>query len=140
MHREIYGDARVNATIRGSTDCVVLVSDTNIRRSSAPAPTVIRSFVVQASTSVQPVNNDGLTKHQLDLIQQIMQQTQQQAAAHQKQQQNNINSTKNSVASNGTTSSTKTVTSSNKSRTWTVQVGRPHGCSVCETETYPPEY
>jgi adenine C2-methylase RlmN of 23S rRNA A2503 and tRNA A37 len=99
--------------------------------------TVIRSFVVQASSSAQPVNNDGLTKQQLDLIHQIMQQTQQQAAAHQKHQQNSNSSTKNSVASNSTTSSVKTVTSSNKSRTWAVQVGRPHGCSVCETENCP---
>jgi DNA-binding protein H-NS len=81
---------------------------------------------VQASSSAQPVNNDGLTKQQLDLIHQIMQQTQQQAAAHQKQQQqqNSNSSTKNSVASNSTTSSVKTM-STNKSRTWTMQVGRP---------------
>jgi DNA-binding protein H-NS len=82
---------------------------------------------VQAPSSAQPVNNDGLTKQQLDLIHQIMQQTQQQAAAHQKQhqQQNSNSSTKNSVASNSTTSSVKAVSSTNKCRTWTVQVGRP---------------
>jgi hypothetical protein len=81
---------------------------------------------VQASSSVQPVNNDGLTKQQLDLIHQIMQQTQQQAAAHQKQQQQqNSNSTaKSSVSSNSTTSSAKTVSSTKQSRTWTVQVRR----------------
>jgi DNA-binding protein H-NS len=95
---------------------------------------------VQASSSAQPVNNDGLTKQQLDLIHQIMQQTQQQAAAHQKQQQQNSNSsTKNSVASTNTATNAKASASSNKSRTWTVQVGHPHGCSVfelgCRNET-----
>jgi DNA-binding protein H-NS len=88
---------------------------------------------VQASSSAQAVNSDGLTKQQLDLIHQIMQQTQQQAAAHQKQQQQNSNSsTKNSVASTNTVTTAKASTSSNKSRTWAVQVGRPHGCSVFE--------
>jgi len=97
--------------------------------------TVIRSFIVQASSSAQPVNSDGLTKQQLDLIHQIMQQTQQQAAAHQKQQQQNSNSsTKNSVVSTNTATSAKASTLSNKSRTWPVQVGRPCGCSVFELD------
>ncbi|KAJ9581557.1 hypothetical protein L9F63_023265, partial [Diploptera punctata] len=50
-------------------------------------------------------NNDGLTKQQLDLIHQIMQQTQQQAAAHHKHH------------------SAKASSASSKSRTWSVQVG-----------------
>ena len=97
--------------------------------------TVIRSFIVQASSSAQPVNSEVLTKQHLDYIHQIMQQTQQQAAAHQKQQQQNSNSsTKNSVATTNTATSAKSSTLSNKSRTWHVQVGRPCGCSVFELD------
>lgn len=68
----------------------------------------------------QSVNNDGLTKQQLDLIHQIMQQTQQQAASQQKQQKT-VSST-NTVSSNSVTNVTSKANTPNKTKTWTVQV------------------
>ncbi|XP_075222502.1 uncharacterized protein LOC142325068 isoform X2 [Lycorma delicatula] len=90
-----------------------------------------------SSTSSKGSNNEGLTKQQLDLIHQIMQQTQQQ---QQQQQQQQKPSTTTSTASSSTASTTTTSTSaatnastktssvttpitvsSSKTKTWTVQ-------------------
>nr|CAD7257039.1 unnamed protein product [Timema shepardi] len=71
---------------------------------------------LQTSSNSQTANNDGLTKQQLDLIHQIMQQTQQQAAAQQKQHQQ-------STSVKTGSSNSKATTATSKARSWTVQGG-----------------
>lgn len=88
--------------------------------------------LLQSPSSAQPPNNDGLTKQQLDLIHQIMQQTQKQSSvssnSSSSSSSNSSSSSSNSSAGSSsktsapaTTSTPSTVTSS-KTKTWTVQV------------------
>ncbi|KAL0269088.1 UNVERIFIED_CONTAM: hypothetical protein PYX00_006924 [Menopon gallinae] len=75
------------------------------------------SSAVCSTSSSKGVNNDGLTKQQLDLIHQIMQQTQQSSGA-QKQPQKSVSSS----SGNSGGASTKTTTLA-KTKTWALQVG-----------------
>uniref|UniRef100_A0A1B6CCX3 Protein krueppel n=1 Tax=Clastoptera arizonana TaxID=38151 RepID=A0A1B6CCX3_9HEMI len=90
--------------------------------SSTPSSSTIST---KTPNTAQHPNNDGLTKQQLDLIHQIMQQTQQQAAQLKQHNANNSNNPGNSsstvVKTTTASTSTSSIISSTKTKTWTVQ-------------------
>ncbi|KAK6639187.1 hypothetical protein RUM43_007457 [Polyplax serrata] len=95
----------------------LLASDSTTSATSTASST-------KASTA-QSVSNDGLTKQQLDLIHQIMQQTQQQTTSSQQIKQKTANGTAGN--SNGVTNTTAKLatTAAGKTKAWTVQGDLP---------------